>query len=279
MVTWFITGASAGIGRAVTERLLGAGHRVAATARHPERLADLAAAHPGRLWTARLDVTDTGALRRVVEQAFAELGTIEVIFSNAGLGAFGAAEELTDAAIAEQIAVNMTGPIHLVRAVLPHLRAQGGGRIIQTSTMGAQITTSGGSMYHASKWGLEGFLESVIGEVASFGIGITMVEPGNVRTGFGAALSIAPANPAYARTPVGQVRGYLEGAGGNLTGAALGDPERVAAAIIDSATAVPAPRRLVLGSDAYQAVHAALSGRLTELEAGKGLASTTDFPA
>jgi NAD(P)-dependent dehydrogenase (short-subunit alcohol dehydrogenase family) len=279
MATWFVTGASAGIGRAVTEQLLAAGHRVAATARHPERLADLAEAHPGRVWTAALDVTDTAALRRVVEQAFAELGTIEVVFSNAGLGAFGAAEELTDAAIAEQVAVNMTGPIQLVRAVLPFLRAQGGGRIIQTSTMGAQISSPGGSMYHASKWGVEGFLESIIGEVAPFGIGITMVEPGNVRTGFGAALSIAAANPAYAGTPVGQVRRYIEAAGGNLTGSAPGDPGRVAAAVIGSATTVPAPRRLVLGSDAYQAVHGALTGRLSELEAGRALASTTDFPA
>jgi NAD(P)-dependent dehydrogenase (short-subunit alcohol dehydrogenase family) len=279
MAQWFVTGASAGIGREVTQQLLAAGHRVAATARHSGRLQDLAEEHPGLVWTAALDVTDTLAVRAVAAKAFAELGRIDVVFSNAGRGAFGAAEELTDQAIAEQVAVNLTGPIELVRAVLPFLRAQGGGRIIQTTTMGAQISSPGGSMYHASKWGIEGFLESIVGEVAPFGIGVTMVEPGNVRTGFGAALSLAPASQAYAGTPVGQVRQFIEGSGGNLTGTAPGDPERVAAAIIKSASVNPAPRRLILGRDAYQAIHAALADRLREVEAGRDLASTTDFPA
>ncbi|MEV4320303.1 SDR family oxidoreductase [Actinocrispum sp. NPDC049592] len=279
MTQWFVTGASAGIGREVTEQLLAAGHQVAATARDAGRLDDLAAKYPDQIWTADLDVTDTAAVRAVVTRAFEDLSRIDVVFSNAGRGAVGAAEELTDEAIAEQIAVNMTGPIQLVRAVLPFLRAQGGGRIIQTSTMGAQISGPGASMYHASKWGVEGFLESIIGEVAPFGIGITMVEPGSVRTGFGAALSVAPASPAYAGTPVGRIRQYLDGSGGNLTGTAPGDPARVAAAIITSASVTPAPRRLVLGSDAYQAVHAALSDRLREVEAGLALATSTDFPA
>jgi NAD(P)-dependent dehydrogenase (short-subunit alcohol dehydrogenase family) len=262
----------------VTEQLLAAGHRVAATARDAGRLKGLAEAYGESVWTAELDVTDTALMRGVVERAFGELGRIDVVFSNAGRGAVGAAEELSDEAIAEQVAVNMTGPIQLVRAVLPFLRAQGGGRIIQTSTMGAQISSPGASLYHASKWGVEGFLESIVGEVAPFGIGVTMVEPGSVRTGFGAALSIAPADPAYAGTVVGDVRRYIEGSGGNLTGAAPGDPVRVAAAIIASASVSPAPRRVVLGSDAYEAVRAALSGRLREVEAGRALAATTDFP-
>lgn len=275
--TWFVTGASTGIGRAVVEQLLDAGHRVAATARRPETLADLAAAHGDRVWMAQLDVTDTAATRATVDRAFAEVGTIDVIFSNAGRGAFGAAEELSDEAIAEQIALNLVAPVQLTRAVLPHLRRQGGGRIIQTSTMGGQITTPGGSMYHASKWGVEGFFESVIGEVAAFGIGITLVEPGNVRTGFGGALSISGAIEAYSRTPVGQVRQYIDAAGGNLTGNALGDPQKVALAIISSAAMNPAPRRLILGSDSYQSIELALRGRLDELQAGMAVALSTDF--
>lgn len=277
--TWLVTGASAGIGRAVTEQLLAAGHRVAVLGRRPERLKDLADAHPGLLWTAELDVRDTSALRNAVEQAFAELGRIEVVFSNAGLGAFGAAEELSDAAIEEQIAVNLTAPIQLFRAVVPRLRAQGGGRFVQTTTMGSQISSPGGSMYHASKWGMEGFLESVIDEVEPFGIGVTMIEPGNVRTGFGAALSIADGLDAYDPTPVGQVRRYIENSGGNLTGSALGDPDRVAAAIIASVEVSPAPPRVALGSDAYTAIRRALTTRLAELDAGKALAASTDFPA
>ncbi|MFG2305260.1 SDR family oxidoreductase [Actinacidiphila glaucinigra] len=274
--TWFVTGASAGIGRSVTEHLLAAGHTVAATARRPEALADLAEQFPKQLWTAVLDVTDTAQLRSVVDRAFAELGRIDVIFSNAGRGSVGAAEELSDAVIDDQIAVNLTAPIHLLRAVLPHLREQGGGRFIQLSTMGSQITTPGASMYHASKWGVEGFMESVIGEVAAFGVGITMVEPGIIRTTFGANLDVAEPLPAYASGPVGQVHQYLASSD-NITANAPGDPQKVAAAIIASADTSPAPRRLALGSDAYNAIKAALNGRLVELEAGRDVAHSIDF--
>ena len=275
--SWFVTGASAGIGRAVTEQLLARGHRVAAPVRQPERLAELADAHPGLLWTTALDVLDSTRLRKVVDEAFETFDRIDVIFSNAGRGAFGAAEELSEEAIDEQIALNMAAPIHLLRAALPHLRAQGGGRFIQTSTMGAQISSPGGSMYHASKWGVEGFLESVIPEVEPFGVGITMIEPGNVRTGFGAALSISAELDVYTTTPVGQVRQHIENSGGNLTGSAPGDPAKIANAIIDSAGQTPAPRRVALGSDAYEAIRSALTGRLAELDAGRQVALATDF--
>lgn len=274
--TWFITGATAGIGRAVTEQLLAQGHRVAATARHPEALADLERKYPDLLWTAALDVTDTKALRAVVDRVFADAGPVEMVFSNAGRGSVGAAEELTDQLIDAQIALNMTAPIQLLRAVLPHLRRQGGGRFLQTSTMGAHISTPGASMYHASKWGVKGFFESVIPEVAPFGIGITIIEPGVVRTSFGAHLDIAPARPEYADGPAGQIRSYLKTVD-NVTAQAPGDPHKVAAAIVASAQVSPAPRRLALGSDAYTAMRAALSDRITELDAGKATAATTDF--
>lgn len=274
--TWFVTGASAGIGRLVTERLLAAGHPVAATARRPETLSDLGEKYGEQLWTAQLDVTDTHTLREVIDRAFRELDRVDVVFSNAGRGSVGGAEELTDAIVDEQIALNMTAPIQLLRAVLPHFRAQGGGRFIQTSTMGAHITTPGASMYHASKWGVEGFLESVIPEVASFGVGITMVEPGIIRTTFGANLSVAAPMPEYANTVVGQLHQYLA-ATDSVTADAPGDPDKVAAAIIASADTEPAPRRLVLGTDAYEAIRAALTGRISELDAGKEAAATVDF--
>jgi NAD(P)-dependent dehydrogenase (short-subunit alcohol dehydrogenase family) len=275
--TWMITGATSGLGREITEQLLDRGERVAATARAPERLDDLAAVHGARLWTAALDVTDTAAVRRVVDRAFAELGRIDVIVSNAGRGAFGAAEELADADIDEQIALNLVAPIQLTRAALPHLRSQGGGRIVQISTMGGQFGSAGGSLYHASKWGVEGFFESIAGEVAPFGAQITLVEPGGARTGFGRALVIADALEAYAATPVGQMRAYIESAtDGDLTGQAPGDPVKIARAIIDSADVNPAPRRLPLGSDAYAQMHGALSSRLTELEAARQAALSTD---
>ncbi|KQP56103.1 SDR family oxidoreductase [Agreia sp. Leaf283] len=279
MSTWLITGASSGIGRAVAAKVLANGDRVAAFVRDPRALDELAAGYPNHLWTAQVDVTDTNELRLATERAFAELGHIDVLFSNAGSGAFGAAEELDDAVIEQQIALNMVAPIQLIRAALPHLRAQGGGRIIQMSTMGGQLATTGGSMYHASKWGIEGFTESLMGEVAAFGIAVTLIEPGNVRTPFGAALSVAAPLSAYAETPVGQVRQYIEAAGGNLTANAPGDPDLIADAIISVATQTPAPRRLVLGSDAFNGIRAALVSRLTELDQAAAVSASTDFPA
>jgi len=246
--TWLITGATSGIGRAVAAALLANGDRVAAFARDPQAMGDLAASHPELLWTAQVDITDTRELRLATERAFAELGHIDVVFSNAGSGAFGAAEELDDSVIEQQIALNLVAPIQLIRSALPHLRAQGGGRIIQMSTMGGQPTTTGGSMYHASKWGIEGFTESIMAEVAAFDIGVTLIE-------------------------------FIEAAGGNLTGDALGDPSRVADAIIAVASQSPAPRRLVLGSDAFSGVRNALVTRLAELEAGETVSRSTDFPA
>lgn len=277
MSTWIITGAASGIGLAVTEKLLAGGHSVAAFVRRPEALQSLDREYPGRLWSSRVDLTDTQVLREAVEKAFADLGHIDVVFSNAGSGAFGAAEELDDAVIEQQIALNMIAPIQLIRAVIPHLRTQGGGRIIQMSTMGGQITSTGGSMYHASKWGIEGFAESVMSEVSGFGIGMTLIEPGNVRTAFGAALAVSDPLPVYTDTPVGQVRQYIDAAGGNLTGNAIGDPERVADQIIAAATQTPAPRRVVLGSDAVTAIRDALVLRLQELDAGHGVSMSTDF--
>ncbi|HEY4096300.1 MAG TPA: SDR family oxidoreductase [Baekduia sp.] len=273
--TWLITGASSGFGRSMTERLLERGDRVAATARTPERLADLAAEYGNQLWVAALDVTDTDALRATVERAFAELGRIDVIVSNAGRGLFGAAEEMSDQDIADQLAVNFVAPVQLTRAVLPHLRAQGGGRIVQVSSMGAQFATPGGSMYHASKWAVEGFFEAVIEEVAPFGIEITLVAPGIARTDFGSSLSVAGGLDVYADTPVGQVRQYVEGTD-SITAAAPGDPEKIADAILASVQTTPAPRRVTLGSDAYTIVHAALTGRLAALEGARDLAYSTD---
>jgi NAD(P)-dependent dehydrogenase (short-subunit alcohol dehydrogenase family) len=153
-----------------------------------------------RLWTAALDVTDTAALRAVVEKAFVDLGHVDVTVSNAGRGLFGAAEEITDEDIEGQIATNLVAPVQPTRAVLPHLCAQGGGRIVAVSSMGGQIATPGGSLYHASRWGVEGFFEALIPEVASFGVEVTLVEPGIARTDFGGSLGVASALAAYADT-------------------------------------------------------------------------------
>lgn len=276
--TWFITGASGGIGRAVTEELLGRGFRVAAVARRSDRLSDLTTRYGDQLWTASVDVTDTPRLRQAVHEAIAALGAINVVLSGAGRGAFGAAEELSDEAIDEQIALNLVAPIQLTRAVLPQLRAQGGGRIIAVSTMGGQITTPGASLYHASKWGLEGFFETLIDEISPLGIDVTIVEPGGVRTDFLGSVAVAEPIDAYEQTPVGVVRRALAGeSDGDFTGFGVGDPHRVANAIIALAESNIAPRRLVLGSDACEAIRAALARRSAELEVDKQAAASTDF--
>jgi NAD(P)-dependent dehydrogenase (short-subunit alcohol dehydrogenase family) len=189
--------ASAGL----TDQLLARGDRVAATLRRPEQLADLAAAHGDRLWVRALDVTDTAQLREVVDAAFTEFGRIDVVVSNAGYGVFGAAEALSDTQIDVLIATNLTGCIQLARAVAPHLRAQGGGRILQMSSMGGLIGFPGFALYHATKWGIEGFFEAFAPEVEPFGIRTTLVEPGMIRTSFYEAAQRAPELEAYANNP------------------------------------------------------------------------------
>jgi NAD(P)-dependent dehydrogenase (short-subunit alcohol dehydrogenase family) len=180
--TWFITGVSSGFGRQLTDQLLERGDRVVGTVRDTGKVADLLKRYPQAFHAEVLDVTDTAAIHEVVERSFARLGRIDVIISNAGYGLFGAAEELSDSQVDHMIATNLVGSIQLIRAVLPHLRAQGGGRIIQISSYGGQVAFPGNSLYHATKWGIEGFVESVAQEVASFGIGMTIVEPGGARS-------------------------------------------------------------------------------------------------
>lgn len=274
--TWFITGTSTGFGRQLTEILLARGEVVAATARDIATLSGLKARYGNSLWAAELDVTQTDAVRRVIGQAFADLGRIDVIVSNAGYGLFGAAEELSDDQILRQIDTNLIGSIQVARAALPHLRAQGGGRIVQLSSAGGQIAFPGLSLYHATKWGIEGFFEALTQEVAPFGIQTTLVEPGGARTDFGGR-SIDAAVPldAYEATPVGHFRRILSDIEGNLS-MIPGDPVKIAQAIIASVDAPQAPRRLTLGSDAYGMVSAALADRLAALEAQKDLALSTD---
>jgi len=271
--TWFITGTSTGFGRIMTEQLLERGERVAATLRNPAALAELKERYPERLWVAQLDVTDDAAIRTVLARAVAELGRVDVIVSNAAYGLFGAAEELSDAQVKRQLDTNLLGSIQLIRAALPHLRRQGGGRVIQVSSEGGQIAYPNFSLYHATKWGIEGFVESVAQEVAPFGIEFTLAEPGPTPTNFAAGLDTAPVMPEYGDTPSGAVRRALADGSFKLTG----DPEQMVRSMIDSAGQVPAPRRIAMGSTAYQSIHAALTDRLGQLEAQKEVAYAADL--
>lgn len=273
--TWFITGISSGFGRHITEQLLERGDRVFGTVRNLDKVADLSTRYPQTFQAALLDVTNVAAIRHTVTEAFARFGRIDVVISNAGYGLFGAAEELSDEQVDQIIATNLAGSIQLIRAVLPHLRGQGGGRIIQISTYGGQVAFAGNSMYHATKWGIEGFAESVAQEVAGFGIGVTIVEPGGARTEFryGSA-QVATLTETYANTPAHAFQRMLD----PKNGLAAGDPVRMATRIIESVEIEPAPLRMVLGSQALQSTLDTLRKRVANFETQTELAASTDFP-
>ena len=273
--TWFITGVSSGFGRQLTEQLLEQGDRVIGTVRDTGKVADLLGRYHETYHAELLDVTNTAAIHEVLERSFAELGRIDVIISNAGYGLFGAAEELSDEQVEHIVATNLVGPIQLIRAALPHLRAQGGGRVIQISSYGGQVAFPGNAMYHATKWGIEGFVESVAQEVAPSGIGMTIVEPGGARTEFryGSA-QVAQLLPVYDQTPAHSFLSMLD----PKNGLAPGDPARMAARIIESVDVEPAPLRMVLGSQALESTLATLRKRIEGFEAQTELAASTDFP-
>ncbi|MES5048241.1 SDR family oxidoreductase [Rhizobium nepotum] len=270
--TWFITGASSGLGLEMTQQLLTQGHRVVAAIRRAEALTQLRQAFGERLDVVPLDLVKPESISSAIEAACERHDRIDVIVSNAGYGLFGAAEELTNGEIDRQIATNLTGSIHLIRAALPHLRKQGGGRIVQISSEGGQITYPGFSLYHATKWGIEGFVEAVAQEVAPFGIDFIIAEPGPTGTNFGANLVRATPMDAYDETPAGAVRRAIAEGSFEIKG----DAARTVAAIISAAGSQTPPLRLALGSTAYSSISQALSARQTALEAQRGVANSAD---
>ncbi|MDR6659349.1 NAD(P)-dependent dehydrogenase (short-subunit alcohol dehydrogenase family) [Tardiphaga robiniae] len=243
-----------------------------ATARRPDALAQLRRDHPSCLDVVPLDLAEPESISSAIESAFERNERIDVIVSNAGYGLFGAAEELTNAQIDRQIATNLAGSIHLIRAALPFLRTQGGGRIVLVSSEGGQIAYPGFSLYHATKWGIEGFVESVAQEVAPFGIDFIIAEPGPTGTNFGANLDRATPMDAYEDTPAGAVRRAISDGSFEIKG----DAARTVAAIISAAQSETPPLRLALGSTAYSSISQALSARLAALEAQRGVANSAD---
>jgi NAD(P)-dependent dehydrogenase (short-subunit alcohol dehydrogenase family) len=270
--TWFITGASSGLGFEMTQQLLAQGHKVIATLRRPGTLAQLEQELRERLEIVQLDLVKPESITAAVEGAFQRHGQIDVIVSNAGYGLFGAAEELANDQIDRQIATNLTGSIHLIRAALPLLRKQGGGRIVQVSSEGGQIAYPGFSLYHATKWGIEGFVEAVAQEVAPFGIDFIIAEPGPTGTNFGANLVRAIPLDAYAETPAGAVRRAISDGSFEIKG----DAARTVSAILSAAESEKPPLRLTLGSTAYSSISQALSARLSALEAQRDVAVSAD---
>lgn len=272
--TWLITGANSGLGLEMTRQLLADGHKVIATARRPETLEELKREHAAELDIVALDLTEPDSIAAAVGGAFARHERVDVIVSNAGYGLFGAAEELTRAQIDRQIATNLAGSIHLIRAALPFLRRQGGGRIVQVSSEGGQIAYPGFSLYHATKWGIEGFVESVAQEVAPFGIDFIIAEPGPTGTNFGASLDRAEPLAAYDETPAGAIRRGIDDGSFEIKG----DAARTVAAMISAARSDAPPLRLTLGSTAYASLSHAFQARMKALGAQRDVAYSADRP-
>lgn len=272
--TWLITGVSSGFGYEMTKQLLERGDTVVGTVRRTDKVKALIQRYPQQFDCRILDMTDVPGIQKTVREAFEAHGTIEVVVSNAGYGLFGCVEELSDEEINHIIATNLTGSIQLIKTALPYLRRQGGGRIIQMSTYGAQVAYPANAMYHATKFGIEGFCEALAQEVDQFHIGVTMVEPGGARTEF-----------RYGSAKVAQLMPEYESCHGFLNmldpakGLAPGDPVRMAQKIIESAGQNPASLRMVLGSQALSATLDRLRERIAGYESQTQLAASTDFPA
>ena len=271
---WFVTGGSSGLGRYLVEYALQQGDHVTATVRRADALEDLKDAHGAGLTVEIVDLSRPDDVEVLIQKVLRNGEPVDVVVNNAGFAVVGAAEEMSVAQIRAQLEVMLISPLVITRAFLPAMRRQGGGRIIQISSMGGQIGVPTHSAYHAAKWGLEGFTESVSREVSGFGVHLTLVEPGGTRTGFKNALTFAAELPAYRDTPVDHVRRQLrDGDDTSLTG----DPEAIAAAIYETTRRADPPLRLTLGADSYAAVHQALTERLGALEDQREQAESIAF--
>lgn len=271
---WLITGASSGFGRAIATAALAAGDTVVATARKPEALDDLVAAHPDRAVAVQLDVTDTARIADVVADTVLWYGRIDVVVNNAGMGLVGAVEETSDRELRDLMDLHFFGPAALVRAVLPHMRRNGSGAVVQMSSMGGRFTFPGVGAYSATKFALEGLSEALAAEVAPHGVKVLIVEPGSFRTGFagGGALRQSTALAAYEET-VGPVRSGLPDSDGKQEG----DPDKAAAAILTALASQDTPLRLPLGNDATDAVLASLDAARTEVLAWEKVSRSTGY--
>ncbi|MEV6874291.1 oxidoreductase [Amycolatopsis sp. NPDC051128] len=268
---WLITGCSAGFGREIALAALAAGDRVLATARRPETLADLQERGGERVRTAALDVTDPGQVGSAVKTALEAFGRIDVVVNNAGNGSVGAVEELTMAELRGLMEVMFFGAVEVTKAVLPHLRAQGSGTVVQISSMGGQLSMPGFGAYCAAKYALEGLSQALAAEVAPFGVRVLIVEPGAFRTEFGGGrMHRSRTIDAYAVSTSG-TREAVEA----MDGAQPGDPAKAAAAILRAVDRDDAPLRLALGADAVDAIRAQHEALAADLAAWEDVSRST----
>ena len=272
---WFITGCSTGLGRAFATAVLERGLRAVVTARDPERVADLVAAHPGRALAVALDVTDQQQITAAVAETQREFGQIDVLVNNAGYGYLAAAEEGEDSEIRALFEANVFGVMALTRAVLPGMRARRSGHIVAVSSLGGLAAFGATGYYHATKFAVEGFSESLAAEVGPLGIGVTIVEPAAFRTNW--------SGPSMRESAI-RIDDYADTAGARRTstlatyGKQPGDPARAAAAVIDAVTSAEPPLRLLLGRAAYDIATARLDTLRKTFDDWRDVTLSADFP-
>jgi NAD(P)-dependent dehydrogenase (short-subunit alcohol dehydrogenase family) len=274
--TWLITGSSRGIGRALTEAVLDRGDWVVATARRPERLADLVRLHGDQIRAVPLDVTAAAAARAAVQAALDAFGALDVVVNNAGYAHSLPIEEITDDDFRAQLETNLFGVVNVTRAAQPVLHEQRSGHFIQFSSIGGRVGgTPGMGAYQTAKFGVDGFSRVLDAEVKPLGIKVTIVEPGAFRTEWAAtSVDVGPIGEDYEQT-VGRMNRYRLSSGGDWPG----DPARAAQIIIDVVGLDDPPLHLLLGADALEL--AGESSRALAAEAGRwaALSRSADFPA
>ncbi|MEP7051108.1 MAG: SDR family oxidoreductase [Pseudomonadota bacterium] len=255
--TWFITGTSRGFGREWAIAALERGDRVAATARDLASLADLAKQYGSALLPLELDVTDAAKARAAVDRAHTHFGRLDVVINNAGYGLFGFIEEVTEAQARAQMETNFFGALWVTQAALPHLRAQGAGHIIQVSSIGGITAFPGLGMYHASKWALEGFSQALAQEVRSFGIHVTLIEPG----GFDTDWSTTSADRAETLAPYAALGKAIADRRRAAIGT-RGNPVATRAAVLKIVDAAQPPLRIFFGPAPLEMAKADYQSRL-----------------
>ncbi|MET1026056.1 MAG: SDR family NAD(P)-dependent oxidoreductase [Dongiaceae bacterium] len=269
---FFVTGSSRGLGRKIAEAVLAAGHRLIATARDPEQLADLGAEGGDRFRAIALDVADAGAAQRAVRAAIEAFGRLDVVVNNAGYANLASIEDITIEDFRAQVDTNLFGVVNVTKAALPILRKQGSGHVIQISSVGGRLATAGLSAYQASKWALGGFSEVLAQEVAPLGIKVTVLEPGGMRTDWaGASMKTPPISEPYQQT-VGALGQRLS----SSPISALGDPAKVAQVVLAVAAMDKPPLRLLLGSDAVLYAGLVEKGRAEADAQWRDLSVSTD---
>jgi NAD(P)-dependent dehydrogenase (short-subunit alcohol dehydrogenase family) len=274
MSTWLITGCSSGLGRALADAVIGAGHNAVVTARSVTSVADLSDAAPERVLAVALDVTKPEQVASAVQQAEQRFGGVDVLINNAGYGYRSAVEEGDDADIRTLFETHFFGTVAMIKAVLPGMRGRRSGAIVNISSIGAQLTPVGSGYYSAAKAAIEGLSGALRGELAPLGISVTVVEPGAFRTDF-AGRSLAQSATViddYAAT-AGQRRKEHDTMDGNQPG----DPARAGAAIMAAVESPEPPAFLLLGADALALYRYAADARAKEIANWERLTTSTDF--